>query len=128
LPLRKVDIMAKTKNKRSNRKGNADSSALRIVGGLALAAGAAAVGYLTRNRWSGIFGTPAAPGGHAIPDLAPDMPHPGPEDRAPEHFRPDPTAVPTAEEREALRPATGAGPTLVKGQADELVRADAVPS
>lgn len=35
------------------------------------------------------------------------------ETRAPEAFRPDPTAVPTAEEREALRPATGPAPTLV---------------
>lgn len=33
--------------------------------------------------------------------------------RAPDAFRPDPTAVPTAEEREALRPATGPAPTLV---------------
>lgn len=33
--------------------------------------------------------------------------------RAPDAFRPDPTAVPTAEEREALRPATGPSPTLV---------------
>ncbi|SFP92172.1 hypothetical protein [Sphingomonas rubra] len=32
--------------------------------------------------------------------------------RAPEAFRPDPTAVPTAEERESLRPATGPAPTL----------------
>jgi hypothetical protein len=35
------------------------------------------------------------------------------ETRAPDAFRPDPTAVPTAEEREALRPATGPAPTLV---------------
>ena len=33
--------------------------------------------------------------------------------RAPDAFRPDPTAVPTAEERESLRPATGPAPTLV---------------
>jgi len=33
--------------------------------------------------------------------------------RAPEAFRPDPTAVPTDAEREALRPATGPAPTLV---------------
>lgn len=32
--------------------------------------------------------------------------------RAPEAFRPDPTAVPTEAEREALRPATGPAPTL----------------
>ena len=50
--------------------------------------------------------------GHPAPDLAEDAPAPDAETRAPEHFRPDPTAVPTAEEREALRPATGPAPTL----------------
>jgi hypothetical protein len=39
--------------------------------------------------------------------------HPGAGDRAPEAFRPDPTAVPTDAEKEALRPATGPAPTLV---------------
>ena len=33
--------------------------------------------------------------------------------RAPEVFRPDPTAVPTDAEREALRPATGPAPSMV---------------
>ena len=32
--------------------------------------------------------------------------HPGPEDRAPEAFRPDPTAPVSAEDRESMRPAT----------------------
>jgi hypothetical protein len=36
----------------------------------------------------------------------------GRDARAPEDFRPDPTAVPTDAEREALRPATGPAPTL----------------
>lgn len=47
--------------------------------------------------------------------------------RAPEAFRPDPTAVPTAEEREALRPATGPAPSLAADRgsfAQGLSRAD----
>ena len=48
--------------------------------------------------------------GHPASDLALDAPTPG-SDRAPDAFRPDPTApVPTGE-REGLRPATGAPPT-----------------
>lgn len=60
-----------------------------------------------------------APSGHSDPgaehvptDLMGDH-RPAPGDRAPEAFRPDPTAEPTADEREALRPATGPAPTLV---------------
>lgn len=54
-------------------------------------------------------GNPAAE--HVPTDLLSDVPVTR-ETRAPEAFRPDPTAVPTAEEREALRPATGPAPTL----------------
>lgn len=43
--------------------------------------------------------------GHQPTDLMSDH-HPGPEDRAPEAFRPDPTAPLSAEDREAMRPAT----------------------
>ena len=53
------------------------------------------------------------PAEHAAPDLALDTPRPGADDRAPEAFRPDPTAVPTKAERESLRPATGPAPSLV---------------
>lgn len=49
---------------------------------------------------------------HVPTDLLGDR-RPAPGDRAPEAFRPDPTAVPSAEERESLRPATGPAPTLV---------------
>ena len=49
---------------------------------------------------------------HVPTDLMGDR-HPGPGDRAVDAFRPDPAAVPTSEEREALRPATGPAPTLV---------------
>jgi len=55
-------------------------------------------------------GNPAAE--HVPTDLMGDA-HPGNDTRAVEAFRPDPTAVPTDAEREALRPATGPAPTLV---------------
>ncbi len=55
-------------------------------------------------------GNPAAE--HVPTDLMGDT-HPGKDSRAAEPFRPDPTAVPTDAEKEALRPATGPAPTLV---------------
>lgn len=55
----------------------------------------------------------APDGGHPVPDLAANAPTPG-TDRAPEAFRPDPTAPVSPEEREALRPATGPAPSLVE--------------
>jgi hypothetical protein len=55
-------------------------------------------------------GNPAAE--HVPTDLMGDT-HPGSDSRAAEAFRPDPTAVPTDAEKEALRPATGPAPTLV---------------
>ncbi|TXC72496.1 hypothetical protein FSB78_17220 [Sphingomonas ginsenosidivorax] len=82
--------------------------ASRTFGRTMLATGAAAIGlggalvavFLRRRK--------ANPSEHAAPDLALGKPHPGPADRAPPAFRPDPTAVPTKAERDALRPATGA--------------------
>lgn len=44
-------------------------------------------------------------GGHQATDLLTER-HPGPQDRAPEAFRPDPTAPVSAEDRESMRPAT----------------------
>lgn len=55
-------------------------------------------------------GNPAAE--HVPTDLMGDA-HPGNDSRAVDAFRPDPTAVPSEEERESLRPATGPAPTLV---------------
>ncbi|HVI99184.1 MAG TPA: hypothetical protein VM657_08970 [Sphingomonas sp.] len=52
--------------------------------------------------------------GHAAPDLAEDEPHPGPGDRTPQAFRPDPAAPVPASEREALAPATAPARTLVE--------------
>ena len=78
----------------------------KTLGRTLLATGAAAIG-LGGALLALVLSTKKSSEGHAVPDLALDKPHPGPTDRAPPAFRPDPTAVPTAEEREALRPATG---------------------
>jgi hypothetical protein len=51
---------------------------------------------------------------YLAPDLGLDQPRPGTNGRAPEHFRPDPTAPVPAAEREALRPATIPAPTLAE--------------
>lgn len=98
--------MAKHK-KQKPKSRQAGVSTLRTV---ALGAAGIAVGLfgvlLARRK---------APGeGHAAPDLALDKPRAGPDDRAPEAFRPDPTAPVTAADREALRPATGPAPSMVE--------------
>lgn len=74
------------------------------IGVLAGMAGIAALTFAARRA-------PAV--GHPAPDLDRDTPRPTAEDRAPEHFRPDPTAPVAAEDREALRPAIGPSPSLV---------------
>jgi len=74
------------------------------IGALVVAAGAAAWEAFRRLRGPGEPGT--------VPtDLMGDA-HPGPEDRAIDAFRPDPTAPVPASEREALRPATLANGAL----------------
>lgn len=98
--------MAKHKKHKAKSR-TAGVSTLRTV---ALGAAGIAIGLfgvlLARRK---------APGeGHAAPDLALDKPHPGTGDRAPDAFRPDPTAPVPASEREALRPATGPVPTMVE--------------
>lgn len=97
--------MAKHK-KHKLKSRTAGVSTLRTV---ALAATGVAVGLfgvlLARRK-------PAE--GHAAPDLALDKDRPGPTNRAPEAFRPDPTAPVSAADREALRPATGPVPTMVE--------------
>ena len=77
-----------------------------IAAGAVLAVGAGLVTAL----WRGWVKMPRAPWmnrdaeGHKAPDLALDAAKPG-TDRAPEDFRPDPEAIPTDAEREALKPA-----------------------
>ena len=94
----------------TRRKQTRDPSD-RKLGVALLSAGAAAIG-LGATLAALLIRRERQAKGHPAPDLAPDAPAPSADARAPEHFRPDPTAVPTAEEREALRPATGPAPTL----------------
>lgn len=84
---------------------------------IGIAAGLGAVTAVVGAAWFGVFGplfrAPEEDGEHAAPDLAPDAPTPGTH-RAPDAFRPDPTAPVPASERDALRPATGPAPTLAE--------------
>ena len=84
----------------------------KTFGRNALAFGAAAIG-LGGALLAVFLRSKGNPAEHAAPDLALDTPRPGADDRAPEAFRPDPTAVPTKAERESLRPVTGPAPSLV---------------
>jgi hypothetical protein len=102
--------MADTKQRRdSHGRFKADHRARNrsMLAGAALAAGAG----LAAAIWRGWVKMPRAPWmndtaeGHAAPDLALDAATPGSE-RAPEAFRPDPEAIPTDAEREALKPAS----------------------
>lgn len=76
---------------------------------------AIAVGVVAAGSAIALFGRRLfAPGNaeHPAPDLALDQPHNDGSRRAPDAFRPDPTAAVPASEREGLRPATGI-PSLV---------------
>lgn len=99
--------MAAAKKKSTGRKHAA--STLNIGRGAAVSIGAAAVvaGAALFEAWR--RGAIALPGGgntneHVPTDLMGET-RPGPDDRAPEDFRPDPTAIPSADEREQFRPA-----------------------
>lgn len=106
--------MTETKAKKSKTADKAHRSAKRpssngrtvaigVAAGLgAIAAIAFGFGALTRRRRGAE---------HAAPDLAAGK-RIGSE-RAPEAFRPDPTAPVPASEREGLRPATGPGPSMI---------------
>ncbi len=78
------------------------------IGGTIIALGAG----LGTALWRGWVKMPRGPWtdreGHEAPDLALDAPKPG-TTRAPDAFRPDPTAVPAAGELDGLRPATESG-------------------
>lgn len=96
------------------------------IGALVAGLGAIAGALLWRRRGTaperaGVVDQQAAMSGpaHVPTDLMGDR-HPGPNDRAIDAFRPDPTAPVPLAEREALRPATAA-PTLA-GQTPELAQ------
>lgn len=99
--------------------------ALPVIAAVLGFAGAALAGIgLARRRAAsgdGSFGT----GEHPAPDLAgSERPAAAERERAPEAFRPDPTAPVPPEERDALRPAL-ARPTLVEADRPVEARADA---
>jgi hypothetical protein len=98
---RKIRKTRKTREPRRAKPVIGRATAMSL-GAVAIAAGGALFAILARGRR-----TYAASAEHAAPDLAPDLPHPGPDHRAPVDFRPDPTAPVSLAEREALRPPAG---------------------
>lgn len=80
------------------------------IGAVALAAGAGIAAFLSRGRIAALLSGSASEG-HVPTDLL--DPKRNADDRAVADFRPDMSAPMTAAEREALRPATGAGPSMV---------------
>ncbi|ATY33997.1 hypothetical protein [Sphingomonas psychrotolerans] len=119
----------KTKTTNRQRKPAAKSRGKSLalgtlsIGAIAGAFAAAAFALLKRSK------TARGSAGHVPTDLMGDA-HPGPNDRAIDAFRPDPTAPIPAGERDAFRPALAgaSAPTLVKGEARENERLDAAPS
>ena len=91
----------------------------KTFGRNALSIGAAAIG-LGGALLAVFLRSKKNPAEHAAPDLALDKPRPGADDRAPDAFRPDPTAVPTKAERESLRPATGPAPSFAGDRGSTL--------
>lgn len=113
----------KTETKSQSKSSTGKAAATRRKAEVArtrrigLAAGIAGAAAVAGAALYALFGPPFRAeeegGEHAAPDLAPDAPTPGTH-RAPDAFRPDPTAPVSAAEREALRPATGPAPSLVE--------------
>ncbi len=91
-----------------------------FVAGTAALLGVAVLSGRHLSRGAGARGGGEGSAEHVPTDLMRDT-HPGSNDRAPEAFRPDPTAAVPEGEREALRPATGPAPTLVQGHAADRI-------
>ena len=116
----------KPRNKAKGQPNNRTLPVAAAAMGLATAA-IAAIGFVLRRRSPATSAAPAAAadtsfgrGEHPAPDLAPGA---APTGRAPEAFRPDPTAPIPAGERDAFRPAL-ARPTLVEPDRPAEPRAD----
>ena len=90
----------------------------KTFGITALSIGAAAIGL--GGALLAVFLRSKTTAEHTAPDLALDKPRPGATDRAPDAFRPDPTAIPTKAERESLRPATGPAPSFAADRGSTL--------
>lgn len=126
--------MAVSTNKRKNsrakprkttgaRQGASLSLGTLSIGAAVAAVAAAGFAVLRLRRQ-------ASDGAEHVPTDLMGETHPGPDDRAIDAFRPDPTAPVPAGERDAFRPALAgaAAPTLVKGAARENERVDTAPS
>jgi hypothetical protein len=95
-----------TQKRDKHGRFKADHTQRNIAIGAATAVGAIATGLASAlhfGLFDRFFGSKE---GHEAPDLTGDT-RPSPEDRAPEAFRPDPTAPVSAADKEALRPAPG---------------------
>ena len=97
--------------KQKTRGTGALPFALSAVIGGAVVAGLMALKGSTRARRE----TDPDTGGRIPRDLALDRPHPEPDDRAPDAFRPDPTAAIPAGGRDAFAPATRPTPNARAG-------------
>ncbi len=98
-----------TQKRDSHGRFKADHTQRNIAIGAATAIGAIATGLASALHFGLFDRFMREKDGHAAPDLEGGS-RPTPEDRAPEHFRPDPTAPVSAADRDALRPATGPAP------------------
>ena len=95
--------------KPASRARALDTGTALSIGAAILTAGAAIAGFLARRQiaaWVQPVDGDAA-------DLAPGTPRPAADDRAPLEFRPNMDAPISAEDREALRPATAPAPSFV---------------
>ena len=111
--------MAKKTRKSSKDGSSATLLASVAAGGIGLILGLFVLGRKrdgdagragAADRALGLPSTAAGDGGSTTPDLGRDQPDPGPRDRAPEDFRPDPTAPISADKRDAFAPATMPNP------------------
>lgn len=84
----------------------------KTLGITLLSAAGAAIGLAAATAAAIVFARrkPTNPAEHAAPDLAAEAPPVTIATRAPEAFRPDPTAPVPEDMRESLRPATGHAP------------------
>lgn len=106
----------KTHKKKRGARVNHARRDRAIIAATAVSALAAGLGAALGLGWFDRF-LPKRNAEHDAPDLAAGAATPG-TDRAPDAFRPDPTAAVPASEREGLRPATGPAPSMAATRGD----------
>lgn len=99
--------MSKQKKEQARTRRGA---ALPLAAAALAGGGLVAALFALRGSTRVLRGTDRDTGGHIPDDLALDRPHPGPQDRAPEAFRPNMDAPIPDAERDAFRPALVAAP------------------